>query len=170
MNSLRILTLWQPWASLVALGYKQYETRSWNGWYGGDILIHAAKRKINPLEFDAACQLLSEVDRSTILQHANATLGCVVAIAQVNDCVRMVAADQVSDWEIRINEVSELERSVGIWEEDRYAWPFENVRELPSPIPFKGAQGLRKSPPQLSTLVKQQLVQVGLVGGRNEAS
>lgn len=26
---MRAITLWQPWASLVAVGAKKYETRSW---------------------------------------------------------------------------------------------------------------------------------------------
>ncbi len=26
---MKAITLWQPWASLIAIGAKQYETRSW---------------------------------------------------------------------------------------------------------------------------------------------
>lgn len=38
---MKILTLKQPWASLVANGYKIYEFRSWKTNYRGEILIHA---------------------------------------------------------------------------------------------------------------------------------
>lgn len=38
---MKVLTLKQPWASLVANGYKVYEFRSWKTKYRGEILIHA---------------------------------------------------------------------------------------------------------------------------------
>jgi hypothetical protein len=41
----KALTLWQPWASLVALGVKSIETRSWSTSYRGPLAVHAAKRK-----------------------------------------------------------------------------------------------------------------------------
>lgn len=42
---MKALTLWQPWASLVALGAKRIETRSWSTTYRGPLAIHAAARK-----------------------------------------------------------------------------------------------------------------------------
>jgi activating signal cointegrator 1 len=41
-----VLTLWQPWASLVALGVKSIETRSWSTKYRGPLAIHAAARRV----------------------------------------------------------------------------------------------------------------------------
>src|SRR5258708_5270609 len=41
----KALTLWQPWASLIAVGAKTIETRSWSTSYRGPLAIHAAKRK-----------------------------------------------------------------------------------------------------------------------------
>lgn len=38
---MKALTLWQPWASLVALGIKTIETRSWGTRYRGPLVIHA---------------------------------------------------------------------------------------------------------------------------------
>lgn len=42
---MKALTLWQPWASLVALGVKTIETRSWSTKYRGPLAIHAAAKK-----------------------------------------------------------------------------------------------------------------------------
>jgi activating signal cointegrator 1 len=39
---MKVLTLHQPWASLVALGVKTIETRSWSTKYRGPLAIHAA--------------------------------------------------------------------------------------------------------------------------------
>ena len=40
---MKVITLKEPWASLVVNGYKTYEFRSWKTSYRGKILIHAAK-------------------------------------------------------------------------------------------------------------------------------
>lgn len=47
---MKALSLWQPWASLMALGVKQNETRSWPTSHRGDLLICAAKRMPTPDE------------------------------------------------------------------------------------------------------------------------
>jgi activating signal cointegrator 1 len=39
---MRVLTLTQPWATLVAIGEKEIETRSWATSYRGPLAIHAA--------------------------------------------------------------------------------------------------------------------------------
>lgn len=41
---MKALTLWQPWASLVAHRIKTIETRSWSTNYRGPLAIHAAQR------------------------------------------------------------------------------------------------------------------------------
>jgi hypothetical protein len=44
-ESIPVLTLWQPWASLVALGVKSIETRSWSTQYRGPLAIHASTKR-----------------------------------------------------------------------------------------------------------------------------
>ncbi|UWG96803.1 ASCH domain-containing protein [Dehalobacter sp. DCM] len=46
---MKAITLWQPWASLLACGAKKYETRSWDTSYRGPIAIHAAARSIQSI-------------------------------------------------------------------------------------------------------------------------
>lgn len=44
---MKAISLWQPWASLIACGAKPFETRSWappRGLIGQPIAIHAAKK------------------------------------------------------------------------------------------------------------------------------
>lgn len=45
---MKVLTLHQPWASLIALGVKTIETRSWSTQYRGPLAIHAAARRSEP--------------------------------------------------------------------------------------------------------------------------
>ena len=40
---MKVITIKQPWATLIAEGYKEYEFRTWRTKYRGDILIHAGK-------------------------------------------------------------------------------------------------------------------------------
>ena len=52
---MKAISLWQPYASLIAFGSKSYETRHWSppdSLIGQRIAIHAAKRKITKSEYD----------------------------------------------------------------------------------------------------------------------
>ena len=42
-NAMKVLTIKQPWATLIMQGYKRFEFRSWQTKYRGDLLIHAGK-------------------------------------------------------------------------------------------------------------------------------
>lgn len=100
---MKALTLWQPWASLIALGHKTIETRSWparKSLIGQRIAIHAATRTagwgrrgtrtdIGPfeVEYDASGLLL----RGPIMWPYRLPLGAVVGTAVLADCVQMVA-------------------------------------------------------------------------------
>ena len=40
---MKVITIKQPFASLIAAGIKEYEFRTWKTKYRGEILIHAGK-------------------------------------------------------------------------------------------------------------------------------
>ena len=40
---MKVLSIREPWASIIINGYKEYEFRSWKTNYRGKILIHASK-------------------------------------------------------------------------------------------------------------------------------
>ena len=42
---MKALTLYQPWATLIAIGAKKIETRSWGTNYRGPLAIHAGKNR-----------------------------------------------------------------------------------------------------------------------------
>jgi len=72
---MKVITIKQPYASLIAEGYKEYEFRTWRTKYHGDILIHAGK----------------SVDRLAMekFKHLNLDypVGCIIAKAKITDCV-----------------------------------------------------------------------------------
>lgn len=65
----------QPYASLIASGYKEYEFRTWRTKYRGDILIHAGK---------GVDKKAMEKFESLNLEYP---LGCIIAKAKVTDCI-----------------------------------------------------------------------------------
>lgn len=144
-EEVKIISLWQPWASLIILGLKQYETRSWSTSYRGRLAIHAAKRKIDITGIDVYLKALSLNGASSPAFDPNPfQYGCIVAVVDLTDCLLMKDWDPPQQGKIDIDfEVTELEDAVGDWQPGRYAWKLENVQPLAQPIPFRGSQGLR---------------------------
>ncbi|KQO04623.1 hypothetical protein ASF12_13925 [Paenibacillus sp. Leaf72] len=42
---MKAITIIQPWATLIAIGAKQYETRGWSTKHRGALAIHAGSQK-----------------------------------------------------------------------------------------------------------------------------
>ena len=46
MKSMKVITIKQPWASLIVSGLKNIENRTWKTNFRGRVLIHAAKTPV----------------------------------------------------------------------------------------------------------------------------
>lgn len=136
---MKALSLWQPWATLMALGSKRIETRSWSTKYRGPLAIHAAKRftrterELCGLEPFAGVLSAGGYDDLDDLP-----LGALVAVV---DLVDIVPTDPTLFGAIR-TELGEHELSFGNYGPGRFAWKTENCRRLDDPVPWRGAQGL----------------------------
>ncbi|MEZ2278083.1 MAG: ASCH domain-containing protein [Microcoleus sp.] len=135
-DSIPALTLWQPWASLIAEEVKRVETRSWLTDYRGPIAIHAAKRNINPGDFTHLRNLLPDEDIWTPRGNCEFPLGVVVAIANLIDCVEITPEF--------IAQQSEQELKCGDWTPGRFAWVLEIIRTVVPPIEASGGQKIWK--------------------------
>lgn len=130
---MKAISLWQPWASLIAVGAKQYETRSWGTPYRGPLVIHASKTEQGMSsfgEYHIRQALAGAGIRSTYALPRGVAL-CVVNLV---DCDVMTSR--------LIDDISEDEFAFGDWKEGRYAWKMEVVRVFDKPIPMRGMQGL----------------------------
>jgi len=132
----KAISLWQPWASAIALGHKRIETRHWATHYRGPIAIHAAKLWTRE-ERAFAAELHAEGNMPTGLP-----LGAIVATATLYDCMRT---------EYLFNEmhISPLEQRLGNFARGRYGWLFRDIETFLTPVPFKGRQGLFNVPDEL---------------------
>jgi hypothetical protein len=166
---MRIITLWNPWATLIADGFKQYETRSWSTQYRGKILIHAAQRRVERADCNAILMAATarNGERAGGLKAVNLLgrdYGCIVAIADLTHVLQMTHHVRGGEmWGkllhpeslIPISEQTPLERAVGDWRLERYAWRIENVITLPQPIPHKGGQRLRNASDELKQRIQE---------------
>ena len=93
---MKVISLLQPWASLIALGEKKIETRSWKTDYRGPLLIHASKS----LEFaniaweepfyTALKPFHNVVNGKASIQHP---IGVIIAKCNLVDCVKIQYQD-----------------------------------------------------------------------------
>lgn len=125
-TTIKAVSLWQPWASLVACGVKLHETRHWTTNYRGPLAICAARVVDTVGAPEALCQRVLGQDWVNTVP-----TGAVVAIVNLTG---VKAADQV--------ETTTDDRMAGNFSAGRFAWVPEDVQRLDTPIPIVGRQGL----------------------------
>ncbi len=130
---IRAISLWQPWASLVALGVKRFETRSWATPHRGELAIHAAKCEPWPLS-DA----VEPLARAGYARWADLPRGAVLCIVRLVDVLPV----ELVVGEIVPYSAANQELAFGDYTAGRYAWRLEMVEVFDPPIPVRGAQGL----------------------------
>lgn len=165
---MRALSLTQPWASLVAVGAKRTETRSWRTSYRGLLAIHASK------QFLAVNRRLAMQEPFIGFLRENRAgqfypwevvdqlpLGAIAAVADLVDCV--------STYAVKVGRgsvpnpgltLSDQERAFGDYSPGRFAWMLTKVRRLQTPIPCKGALRLWELPAEVERQVREQIGEV----------
>lgn len=148
-GSMKAITIKQPWATLIAVGEKKYETRSWSTHYRGQLAIHAGKTVDKN-----AC--MSEALRSVLSKHGYCSpedlpTGAVIAVAELTACFQIQSISEEEQDIILVNEAElvqldperdAFEISFGDYSEGRYAWEIRSLDKLTIPIPCKGKLGL----------------------------
>ncbi len=121
---MKVLTLKQPWATLVVEGYKEYEFRTWKTKYRGDFLVHAGLG----------------VDKEALKRFEYLNLdypkGCIIGKVTLTDCV--LVDDNLKEELKRKNEnvyLGAINKEI-----DEYAFKLENVKKIEA-IYVKGKLG-----------------------------
>lgn len=120
---MKVLTVKQPWASLIVNKYKIYEFRSWKTNFRGKILIHAGlatdKKYIN-------------LCKSYNLEFIN---GAIIGEAEIVDCILV---DEIFNKYLnKLNNLVYHHDYIGL-----YAWKLDNIKMYDKPIFIKGKLGL----------------------------
>jgi activating signal cointegrator 1 len=144
MITLPAISLWQPWAHLLAIGAKRYETRSWSTPYRGPMAIHASKKWMlrmasqcyeepfftilssHGIRFPARCDQAK-------LPGLGLAFGAVVAVGRLID-IRPTSE--------LLREIGTHERAFGDFSHGRWAWEYTDVVALETPMPYRGRQGI----------------------------
>ena len=121
---MKVLTLKQPWATLVAEGIKRYEFRSWKTNYRGKILIHSSLG----IEKD-----MLERFKDYNLECIN---GYIIGEAILIDCI--LVTNEFNEELLKIDKTVYGRAN----HEMKYAWKLENVIKYDKPIKAKGSLGL----------------------------
>lgn len=155
---MRAISLWQPWASAIALGAKRIETRDWPTHVRGQIAIHAAKRKVQHEWIEHGCSYnwcaaLDHAMGAEVRLEDKLPFGAIVAVCELVDCKPTGAftLQEVEDRRTRRfgSIYTWTERQMGNFALGRYGWVLANVRALATPIPFKAKQGFFEVPDEL---------------------
>jgi hypothetical protein len=128
MDMVKAISLWQPWASLIPLGLKHYETRAWKTNYRGKLLICSTAE--NSKHYDEYLKICSQLQ---LPSWSNFLHGQAIAICDLVDCIEMTPEFMAQQ--------SYTEILCGDWQVGRYAWKLEKIQAIKEPFPVKGRQG-----------------------------
>jgi activating signal cointegrator 1 len=153
LEFMKAITLHQPWATLMAMGVKTIETRSWSTRYRGPLAIHAAKTF--PAYAKDACYSESMMRAlgwplqpeggltQEWLDDINARmkalpLGVVVGVCELVTCFS--TGLPFASYE----EFPTLdgEKAFGDYSPNRFGWVTFDMKPFAEPIPAVGMQGL----------------------------
>lgn len=126
---MKVVSLKEPWASLIKENIKHIETRSWKTKYRGKIYIHTSLKPVSKKDYKVNNLI-------NLLSNKEFKYGYIIAEATLVDCIYM---DEEYLTKIKDNNQEYIcgEYSIG-----RYAWILEDIKELKEPIPAKGQLGI----------------------------
>lgn len=148
---MKALTLWQPHATLVELGFKEVETRDWYTSYRGPLAIHSAKRfTMREKTLTDDLMLASSDLPISILTHMS--FGAVLCTCTLVGCVPTALVEVKARHVLRAVDGDDrgwapkhgwkLERLLGDYTPGRWAWLLRDVKPLRPHIVAKGHQKL----------------------------
>ena len=157
---MKALTLIQPWATLIVIGAKRVETRSWYTGYRGPVAIHAGQARPDVAKF------LTEQDpiiAPLLAQHGytfdNLPRGGIVATAEIYDVCRFASPEEPFTGPRVINPQVALkptELACGDFTPGRFGFGLKNVVALPELVTCRGLLNLWEVPDRLLPLLQPQ--------------
>lgn len=167
---MRAITLWEPWASLIANGHKTFETRGHaipQHMIGKRVAIRAAKRLAHPTHLDWYKVELGAQFHVTNFRYfdphsirdklpyghilATAILMEDLLVPEDGDYHRL-GRDRRAEFGIRLT----TDEKYGDFSAGRHLWRLEDVQRLDEPIPARGFQGFWEVDQALVPLLQQQ--------------
>ena len=130
---MKVLSLMEPWGSLIKEKIKYIETRSWKTNYRGELYIHTSLKK-SPKKDERIQSLVN------LLQDKDIKYGYIIAKCNLLDCIYMDES-----FVNKIKNENPIEFMCGEYAVGRYAWILQDI-EMIKPIEAKGHLGLWEYP------------------------
>ena len=118
---MKVLTIRQPWATLIMQGDKRFEFRSWQTKYRGELLIHAGKG----IDKEAVKRLEKYLPKDL-------PLGKILGKVTLVDCIRMSPEFK----EELLKENSDIYTKSSF--KENFGWQLENIQVFDVPIDATG--------------------------------
>jgi len=136
---MKALTVYQPWATLLILGAKHYEIRSWHTEHRGPVAIHASRRFPEELRLLCGREPWRGLLRAAgFLTWMDLPVGVLLGTVDLVQCLRV---EEMSPHSLRGADLTLPDVLPGQW-----AWEMTRPRPLADPIPARGWPGLFEAP------------------------
>ncbi len=122
---MKVLTIKQPWATLIMQGNKRFEFRSWQTKYRGELLIHAGKG----IDKEAMKRLAKYIPEEM-------PTGKILGKVTLVDCIKM--SPELKEMLLKENKDIYTDSSF----KANYGWKLENVEVFDKTIEVKGKLSL----------------------------
>jgi len=121
----KVLSLTEPYATLIKEKKKYVETRSWKTNYRGELYIHASITKMSK-------NILQREELMSLIENKEMNFGSIICKCNLVDCVYMT-----EEYVEEMEHTNHQEYICGEYSTGRYAWILEDIKPI-EPIKAKG--------------------------------
>ena len=123
---MKVLSLTEPFATLIKEKMKLIETRSWKTSYRGELYIHASMTEM-------AKHDKNDKELMSLIENKQLNYGYIICKCNLVDCIYMT-----KEYVEKMKKNNHQEYICGEYTEGRYAWILEDIKPLDNPIKAKG--------------------------------
>ena len=138
---MKAITIKQPWATLIAVGEKKFETRSWKTAHRGQLAIHAGKS----IDKDAYEEFEDVLKRHGYNSIKDLPTGVVLATVDLIECHQVIEDKFPIMYQAKTDKgatIHKTEYLYGDFSKGRYGWELMNVQVFDTPVVAKGQLSL----------------------------
>lgn len=144
-ETIKVLSLWQPWASLWLSPAKIHETRHWARPHRGRLLVHAAKHFVKNVDRELDYILVEQFGR---FWRDELPRGALIGMVDIEDCVPTETL--AYQWRDDLTDKERVDFACGDFSNGRFGWrrgpTFIRFRD---PVPYRGRQSLFSVPQEV---------------------
>lgn len=127
---MKVLSITEPFATLIQEKKKFIETRSWKTNYRGELYIHASLTRVAKSD-------LEDEGLMALVENKSMNFGYIICKCRLADCIYMT-----TEYVDKMKKDNHQEYICGEYSEGRYAWVLEDITPLDEPINVKGHLGI----------------------------